>query len=92
MALDKIKYAIGADTLSKSGGHYIVRKQYFYRMGNSEENLKNNVLKVFPNAKIVEIGDHYASFRGGASVAASSHFWVKFDVTIEEIKQYMRTH
>ena len=91
MALDKIKYAIGADTFGKSKGHYIVRKQYYFRSMTPEQ-LKDNVLKVFPNAKIIQTGDHYASFRGGASVARSSHIWVLFDVTKEEIKAYMRKH
>jgi len=84
MALDNIRDAIGADTFGKSKGNFLVRKQYYYHNMTQDE-FKSKVLKVFPNAKIIATGDHFAQFSGGASVAKSSHIWVRFNVTKQEL-------
>ena len=61
-------------------GVWTVREGYFYRHGRSEDKVALRVLGIFPEAKIVDKGDHWATFNGGASIKASSHFWVKFTV------------
>ena len=73
-----IKEKIGADTISKKNEVYTARKGYFYTMGKTSFDFVNRILNEFPNVKIIDSGDHYASFRGGASVANSSHWFVKF--------------
>lgn len=61
-----------------NGDVFTVRRGYFYRMGASAEKLANTVKRIFPTATILDSGDHWAAFRGGASVAQGSHFYVKF--------------
>lgn len=78
MKTNDIKDMLDADTISKKGDVYTIRREFFYSHGGSSEGLANKVKKVFPNAVIVDHGEHWAAFRGGASVAQSSHWWVKF--------------
>ena len=81
MKLKEIKKFIGADgadTISRKDGVITVRKGFYYQMGKTSEDFKNKVLKAFPDAKIIDFGEHYAMFRGGASVAKGSHWYVKF--------------
>ena len=77
----------GADTLSKKNGIYTIRQGFYYKMERSEEKLKKNILEVYPNAEIIDSGEHWAAFRGGQTIASGSHFWVKFkliDANCEE--------
>ena len=73
-----IKEKVGADTISKKEGVYTIRRSYFYSHGFDQNKFAEGVLRQFPNAKIIDSGNHYASFRGCDSVAKGSHFWVKF--------------
>ena len=67
-------------------GHFRFRDGYFYRPAGGEEAYANRVsaylTKAGFNHTIVETGDHWATFKGGASLAKSSHLWV--DVSIVE--------
>ena len=81
--MEEMQQKICADALSKRQGIYTARDEYFYRHGKTEQDLVNKIKAVFPNANIIEAGDHWAPFRGGASVARSSHWFVKF--TISEV-------
>ena len=67
-------------TLSQRDGVFTVRKEYFYRHGYDEDKFAAAVLKAIPCAVIVDKGDHWAAFRGNASTARSSHWWVKFRI------------
>jgi len=40
--------------------------------------LAAKVKEIFPEATILDTGDHWAAFNGGASIRRSSHFWVQF--------------
>jgi len=66
----------------KKDGTIIIRRGYFYRNGMDSARFASTVAKLLADAGLVlfmkEHGDHWASFRGGASLAASSHFWVEF--------------
>lgn len=69
------------DTVSaKKTGEIVFRRGYFYRCNNSPEKFLERVayhLKAGGiELTVVEIGDHWAPFRGGASMAKSSHFYV----------------
>jgi len=68
------------DQLIKSKGVFVYRSGYFYRHGQDTKTHVNKVLSTFPDAKIIDSGDHWAAFRGGASVAKQSHFYVKFEI------------
>lgn len=84
-SLSEIKSKIGGvDTISRKGDVITVRREYFYRMGKTSEDLVNKVKSAFPNATIVDSGDQWAPFRGGASVANSSHWYVKFTLGVTQ--------
>jgi len=79
-------------TLNASGGHPDVitlrkgivtaKRSYFYSHGYSEDKMAEAILTVFPTATIVEKGNHWHEFCGGAKAgsAKDSYFWVKFTV------------
>jgi hypothetical protein len=78
----KLIYAEGVS--KKRGdttGILIFRKGYFYRGDNSPEKFAANISRdakaLNVNIEILDKGDHWASFSGGASLAKSSHFWVE---------------
>jgi len=71
------------DTVSQKNGIFTVRKGYFYRHGMSQEILAEKIKEIMPNVEIIDTEDHWASFRGGASVAQGSHFMVKFKVEVQ---------
>jgi hypothetical protein len=66
----------------KKDGTIVVRRGYFYRNGMDSAKFATIVAKMIADAGLPvvmkEHGDHWASFRGGASLATSSHFWVEF--------------
>ena len=63
----------------KKTGVIRVMKPYFYRsQAGTIDALKTSVVKAFPEAQIIDDGDYFTSFRGGAPVAKQSHIWVEF--------------
>lgn len=68
------------DAVSKNkDGHIVVRDTFFYKAGRTSEGHTHKVKKALDAAgikhSIVDDGEHWAPFRGGASVAKSSHFY-----------------
>jgi hypothetical protein len=65
---------------NKVGG-IVVRRGFFYRNGMSSEKFTDFIDFKLREAglsfKIVRDGEHYAPFRGGATVAQSSHWYVE---------------
>ena len=80
MTLKEIKEKINAGSISQKDGIITVRFGYFYRMERSAKKYAEKIKEIFPSATIIEKGDHSTSFRGGASLANSSHFYVKFTI------------
>ena len=80
LKLSEIKEKLNVDTISRKENIYTVRKEYFYRFGKDEDTIVEKILVLFPTAKIIDKGDHFAPFRGGASTANSSHWYVKFSI------------
>ncbi len=76
-----------ADTVSMRDGVITIRRGFFYRMGGSSEKFAARVKEVFPNAEIIDHGEHWAAFRGGASVRNSSHWWVKFTLGTRSLSE-----
>jgi hypothetical protein len=78
----------GLDITAKKDGTFVLRRGYFYRHGMDEEKLAANVLKTMETSpfvtKIIDKGDHFAAFRGGAKTKNQSHFWVHISVTNKE--------
>ena len=86
-AIAKLKKAkaneeIRADQISRDKeGNFIFRKGYYYAHGGSAEKFAENIAEQLSNIginfDIVDKGDHWAAFKGGAGVKANSHWWVK---------------
>lgn len=66
------------DQLTLRSGIFTARWGYFYRHGRSASRYEDQIREVFPSAEIIDSGDHWAPFKGGASIHNSSHFYVKF--------------
>lgn len=81
-SLKEIKEKLNFDSYSVKNNIFTVRKEFFYRHGNSAETCRNYILKFFPDAIIVDSGEVWKPFRANASTANSSHWFVKF--TFEE--------
>jgi hypothetical protein len=82
--LKEVKEKLHFDSYSVKNGVFTVRKEFFYRMGKDTEYYRQKVLEAFPNVKIVDSGEVWKAFRGGASVANSSHWFVKFTFEDED--------
>lgn len=83
--VSQVRNAIGhgADSVGqKKDGTIVVRRGYFYRHGMDSARFATTVAQLLSAADLpvvmTEHGDHWTAFRGGASVANSSHFWVAF--------------
>jgi hypothetical protein len=68
----------GADLVTLKKGVYKAFLGYFYRHGQTAEGLAAKVREAFPQAQILETGDAWKPFKGGASLTQQSHFWVTF--------------
>lgn len=77
MKLSQIKEVTGIDSVSQKDGVVTLRRQFFYRNGKTSADLAERVKLALPGFEVLEHGEHYAAFRGGASVAKSSHWWVR---------------
>jgi len=83
--ISKVKQAVNADQVSRlRNGNIMIRKGYFYTGKQTHLSFATEIKEQLDlhkiNAKIKECGDHWASFRGGASVSKQSHFWVELIV------------
>jgi hypothetical protein len=76
----EIKKRISASTLSRRAGVYTARWGFFYRHGQTSQLHAETVREKLPGACVLDHGEVWKSFRGGASVAQSSHWWVKFTI------------
>ena len=59
-------------------GNFIVRFPFFYTHGKTTEDAVNEVKQKYPNATIINSGEKWTAFKGGASVANQSHWFVEF--------------
>lgn len=81
----EVEEKLAVDQVVLRNGIFTVRNEYFYTHGRSEKDLVAEVLAAFPQARIIDSGNHWAAFRGGASTSQSSHWWVKFALSDCEI-------
>ena len=75
---NEVSEKIRCDQVTLSKGVFTARRGFFYRNGRSVQNLIDAVKAEFPEATILDSGEIWRPFRGGASVAAQSHWFVKF--------------
>lgn len=83
LTVSKLKTAtdILADSVGKKkDGTFVIRRGYFYRNGMDAFKFRDSVVRKLASAgieaEVVDFGDHWAPFNGGATVARSSHFYV----------------
>jgi len=80
--LKQIRETVHADQIShKKDGTIIFREGYFYHGGRTAEKFAQRITQALTTAGIahtvVDWGDHWATFRGNAPLARSSHFYVQ---------------
>lgn len=79
---NKIINTISTDDLQRSGDVWTARRTFYYRHGGTAEGYAAKVSNALTAAGIVHTvvasGEVQKPFRGGASVRASSHWWVQF--------------
>jgi hypothetical protein len=80
MTLKQLREKLSADTYSLKNGIFTVRRGFFYTGGRTSEDFAQAVSAALPSATIVEHGEVWKAFRGGASTAQQSHWFVKFQV------------
>lgn len=80
LTVKQVRALISADTVSCKDGVFTVRRGYFFRHGGTAKSYAAEVLKAIPSAVIVDSGDIWKTFRGAATTANSSHWFVKFRV------------
>ena len=81
----RIKNAVHADQIGRNkDGNYVFRKGYFYRNGMDSDKwaqrVADQLAKAGLKATLIDSYDHWAAFRGGAGVKASSHFAAIFRI------------
>jgi hypothetical protein len=84
-AVSRVKKSLGAlaDSVSKRrDGSIVIRRGFYYRHGQDAESYRIAVTKKL-NAcdgmpyNLKDYGEHWTTFRGGASLANSSHWFVE---------------
>lgn len=84
-AVSRTKKALGAlaDSVSKRrDGSIVIRRGFYYRHGVDAESYRIEVCKVLNKCDgmpyaLKDWGEHWTTFRGGASIANSSHWFVE---------------
>lgn len=67
------------DEVAKRGdGTYIARRAFYYRHGQTVDTFIQYVTKTFPSAVIVDSGEVWKAFKGGAPISRQSHWYVEF--------------
>ncbi len=70
------------DTFSFKSGIYTIKRSYYWGISKTGETLSEKVTKTIPNANIIDYGNHWHAFVGGAKTGGpqDSYLWVKFTV------------
>ena len=79
LSVKQVRDALCVDSVSKRNGLFTVRRGFFYTHGRNAEYLVNAVKRAFPGVQVRDFGEVWKPFRGGASVAAQSHWFVVFE-------------
>lgn len=81
----KIMEQIGADAYTfHKDGTITAKWTYYYRFGNTPSKYAEKVGAAIQNCEIIDTGDHFHGFVGGAKTGGSqdSYMWVRFQVAI----------
>lgn len=66
------------EVAKRKDGTYIARRGFYYRHGQTIDTFIEYVTKTFPSAVIVDSGEVWKAFKGGASLRNQSHWFVAF--------------
>lgn len=88
MKISEMKDSLRADSLGRNkSGLFVARWMFFYKHGRTVEEYVERVNALIPGVIVKSSGERYAAFRGGASAAQSSHFFVEFAVPSKELAE-----
>ncbi|CAB4144040.1 hypothetical protein UFOVP466_18 [uncultured Caudovirales phage] len=73
----QVSERIGGE-VTKRAGVFTYRRGFFYRNGVTSQDVVDMVKAAYPDAVVVDSGEVWRAFKGGASTAKSSHCWVTF--------------
>ena len=81
LTMKNLRDAVYADSFGRDrAGDFVVRRGFYYRNGGTAERFRDQVAAQLESAGIkftvVNCGEHWAPFRGGASTRNSSHWYV----------------
>jgi len=68
------------DKVSVNKGIHKVMLGFFYTHGYTAEKFEEQISIALPNAKIIESGEIWKQFNGGAPIERQSHWYVKFTI------------
>jgi hypothetical protein len=80
---NQIRENVHADAITKrrKDGVIVLRRAFFYRHGGTAEKFADRVREAFVKynipAKVINSGEVWKPFRGGATVASQSHWFVE---------------
>jgi hypothetical protein len=81
-----------ADTVGRTKqGTLVARRGFFYRHGHSAGAMAKRIEQALPGVAIIGTEEIWKPFKGGASVAAQSHFRVEFRLPETEVFQPVTT-
>lgn len=81
MTTKQVSEKLNSKCVSNSKGVFRYWKSYYWGFtGLGEIRLKEKVLTIFPNAKVIETGNHFHTFVGDVKSGSpqDSYFYVKF--------------
>jgi hypothetical protein len=81
VTLANLKEKIYCDQISKCKQGFIFRRGFFYTNGGTSEKFKNNIVKQltekgFTKFVVVDSGEKWTTFKGGASLTNLNRWWV----------------
>lgn len=70
------------DTFSLRKGEYLIKKSYYWGLDSDGSTLANKVKKILPEAEVIDYGNHWHPFVGGAKAgsAKDSYLYCKFKI------------
>jgi hypothetical protein len=84
MSTKEIRQQLGQlfDTFSCRGGVYTIKKSYYWGFTEDGSALADKVKKKLPSADVLDYGNHWHPFVGGAKSGSSqdSYYYCKFKV------------
>jgi hypothetical protein len=79
--IKKVLDAMADSVGKKRDGSFVIRRGFYYRHGADAETFKMAVCERLNDSgidySIKDYGEHYTTFRGGASINAQSHWFVE---------------